>query len=39
VTFQWIAERLKGRTAERFEGTGKLKDARTSGHLSPGPAE
>ncbi len=39
VTFQWVAERLKGRTAERFEAAGKLKDARSSGHFSPGPAE
>ncbi len=40
VTFQWIAERLKGRASKRLEASGKLKEARTSEeHLSPGPAE
>jgi hydrophobe/amphiphile efflux-1 (HAE1) family protein len=39
VTFQWIAERLKGRRPEHLEAASKPKDARAPGHLSPGPAE
>ncbi len=36
VTFQWIAERLQGRTAVP---KAELKDAHASGRFSPGPAE